>query len=75
MDITIRGKLLDIENLRRNDFSASANCSAVDGEGNFLVPIFVYAPENVQVVSQTLESISVKAIRKNVDVETDSSEL
>mgnify|MGYP002624412295 CR=1 FL=1 len=75
MDITIRGKLLDIENLRRNDFSASANCSAVDGEGNFLVPIFVYAPENVQVVSQTLESISVKAIRKNVDVETDISEL
>lgn len=73
MDITIRGKLLDIENLKKNDFSASANCSAVDGEGNFLVPIFVFAPENVQVVSQTLESISVKAIRKNVEVEPDET--
>ena len=71
MDITIKGRLLDIENLKKTDFSASANCSAVDGEGNFLVPIFVFAPENVQVVSQTLESISVKAIRKNVEVEAE----
>ncbi|MCR5762230.1 MAG: hypothetical protein K6G00_02475 [Treponema sp.] len=73
MDITVKGRLLDIENLKKNDFSASANCSAIDSEGNFLVPIFVFAPENVQVVSQSIESVSVKAIRKNVDMNEDES--
>ena len=37
------------------------------------VYVFVFAPENVQVVSQTLESISVKAIRKNVEVEAEDT--
>lgn len=71
IDITVEGNLLNIENLKNSSFSVSANCSAIDGDGSFIVPVFVFAPENVQVVSQTVESITVKVIRKEIELDSD----
>ena len=73
IDITVEGNLLNIENLRNSDFSVAANCAAVDGEGTFLVPVFVYSPANVQVFEQSIASISVKAIRKNIEIDPDAN--
>jgi len=72
VDITVDGNQLTLDKVKANSFVAEADCSLVNEPGVFDVPVFIFAPENVSVVSQSIESITVTAVEKIFDDSQDS---
>ena len=59
VDITVKGKQLDLDRMRTNSCSASADCSVATGPGVTDVPVFIQLPNNIKLDSQTIENLPV----------------
>ncbi len=62
VDISVEGTQLALEKLTAASFAATADCSMVTDVGVIDVPVFIFAPENVSIVSQSVDSITVTVI-------------
>ncbi len=64
MEITVEGKLLDLDKLNANSFSAWADCSIHTTPGVFDIPVFVNGGKDVTIVSWSLNTVSVRLTEK-----------
>ncbi len=67
VNITVEGEQLVLERLRNTSFLATADCSLLRNAGTFPVQVFIFAPEEVQVIDQSVNSINVSVAKKIVE--------
>ena len=65
VDVGVRGAMLVLEKLKASSFIASADCSSavVPGE-KFDVPVIIFSPENVRVVSQSRKTVNIEILQE-----------
>ena len=59
VDITVEGPQLELDRLRANRCSASADCSLATEPGAIAVPVFVHVPDGVRLISWSLSTVTV----------------
>ena len=64
VDITVEGKQLELDRMKANSCSASADCSLATGPGVFDVPVFIHVPDNVKLISPFGKSVTVTFTEK-----------
>ena len=67
VNITVEGEQLVLERLRNTSFYATADCSLLKTAGTFPVQVFIFSPEEAQVIDQSVSSINVTVAKKYVE--------
>lgn len=62
--ITVEGKLLELDRMKKNSCSASADCSLATGPGTIEVPVFIHVPDNVKLTAWTVNTVTVTFTEK-----------
>ncbi len=64
VDITVEGKQLELDRMKANSCSASADCSLATGPGVFAVPVFVHVPDNMKLTAWSVNTVTVTFTEK-----------
>ncbi len=68
VDITVRGRRNDVENITAEDFTVTADVIEITEPGAYTLPITVKAPRDIDVVSKSQASVTVNVDKKETVV-------
>lgn len=74
ISVAVSGTMVMINSITEKSISVFADCSAIESEGEWSVPVDIKLPSGVQLVSQSVEKISVSVSHKQLESDKNKSE-
>ncbi len=74
VDVTYRGKVIDLDKVQQNNLTAYADCSSISGPGEFQIPVTITPPYYLTVEESSKKTVTVVVSEKK-DKHVESGEM